>query len=416
MTTAIPTTKTIQCIKCDTLKLYWDVHGNGTDDGTRVILWSFHGEANQHFVHDITDVVDSLGYFAASGVFYCVASKKFISCDPHGHLVLCTNRSDAEPFVLEENGQIRSANTLLYVACNEKQELVMQPTSFLHFSYKNAPQPFQFKNMIHIGDDYVQEGGKMDGANEAIKLVSPTNPIVWFFKRIKDNRALAEIAASSCLNYLTKGLVLKSTAARYKNATGIAQVYIKMDQTLFQKLTLVDEHVAGRKYMTNFENFSQEHMNQFLIHLLADRIVSNWDSHNRNYGVDCETQRVISFDKELSFANWSFEHANKETFHEMSLDSVMWNRLSFNFNHGYHMINASFAWLLRRNLLYADWNDEELQQFFVRCEQATLQQVQDWFGDMAVYFYKEKSDMFLTMVHERMNSMRGYAYQYFFSE
>jgi len=133
------------------------------------------------------------------------------------------------------------------------------------------------QNIINL-DEYTTSS-KMGGWNQSVALTPPANhpkQTKIFFKPLKNEKAiLLEVAGSRMACYITNGLVLLSKRASYKNVQGIYQDFCQMNEKPFRELKVDKNFIVDLSFL----NTTQLH--QLFTHMVADRLISNWDTHNQ---------------------------------------------------------------------------------------------------------------------------------------
>lgn len=118
---------------------------------------------------------------------------------------------------------------------------------------------------------------KMGGYNNAVCLMKDTTKI--FFKPLSSQKAiLLESAGSLMTNYISGGLVNLSHRAMYQGKTGIYQEFVVMNEKPFRTPDLKFD----KNYNIDYSTFNSKQIHQLFCHMLADRLISNWDTHNEN--------------------------------------------------------------------------------------------------------------------------------------
>ena len=130
------------------------------------------------------------------------------------------------------------------------------------------------------------------GVNESyIKVDNDFNVI--FYKKSHYLSCLAEEAASRITSMITANLVPVATAEQKEKPSYVEQEYKEIHKGIFSSKSFVNNQV-------NFDLMSIKQIEQLFTHMLADKVVSNYDAHSGQFRIDIQGN-VVSYDKGQSF-------------------------------------------------------------------------------------------------------------------
>jgi len=262
-----------------------DVKNNSTSNGAELIMYPFNGNENQQFVFK-----DKRIFSVSSGK--CLAISESIL---YGKTIVIQPVGDpyetSQMFEINEHGQIvsikypnmcidikganQAAGTpLILWTCKTISSAADSSSSFNQQFDCIAKSKQQVKSL-----DLYTTNNKLGGYNCSVSLRPPPseqNQQKVFFKPLRHEKAiLLEIAGSRLSNVITGGLVLLSYRATYKGVAGIYQDFCKMDEKPFRELKV------SSNYIVNMDFLKGPHIHQLFVHMIADRLISNWDTHNQ---------------------------------------------------------------------------------------------------------------------------------------
>ena len=190
-----------------------------------------------------------------------------------------------------------------------------------------------------------------------------------------------EIVGSKLSNYLTEGKVPLAKRKCFNGNEGISQLYFEMDEKPF--INMVNDGEVDFSFL----NDTQRH--QFFMHLLADRLIDNWDVHNKQFGLD-KGGNVVSFDKGNAFRVLPFEGI-PNSFSEDRRKLGPGLKLGFEKNYWVfeeeelkesknpsQLLPLHFFDQLKTGKLVIDLSHPILQDFFQRCSSVTKEGVTEY--------------------------------------
>lgn len=294
------------------------------------------------------------------------------------------------------------------------------------------PPEISFRN-------FDKESGIMDhqlynNSYPMYRICLPSNESLFFKKadhafksRSVDLSIAAEAAGSSLANYLTGNLVPKAYPAIFKGQKGTYQNFItlKEQQAInFQTSTetsnvsdpqnalgIVNSTPTTQKETLqkklNFSSLTPVQISQLICHILADRIISNWDTHQYQYAISADTDSLFSFDKAHSFVYFLKENPDKEgNIKTEDITSLLSEKNIWFGNETSHYISVPEAFFLEfKQKKIAIKIDEILQKFFKRCKDLSEEQLENHIGTYAAMTNPENTNLFKKIILNRTHDV-----------
>ena len=250
---------------------------------------------------------------------------------------------------------------------------------------------------------------KLKGYNLSYQLELPNKKMI-FWKHSNEN-INREVSASKLASYVTDGLVPKARMATYKGKTGIISDFFNLDTKPFENL------LKMKSINFNFLNTQQIH--QLFCHVIMDRLISNWDTHQGQYGIDLLNRNVISFDKGLSFRLFDLDGLKAENINELDLTIDYWltdETVSKKDCMGaklYARVASTFAKAVLNKEITIDITNPILQSFFDKCKNISYSKVEKYLNPLAREMYPSRQSEFINFVWRRVKDVERKTFQYF---
>lgn len=232
---------------------------------------------------------------------------------------------------------------------------------------------------------------------------------------------MLEVAGSKLSHYVTGGLILLSHRATFKGIAGIYQDFTIMDEKPFRVeggLTVDKNYIVNMTFLRD-----PKHLHQLFVHMVADRLISNWDTHNMNFAFrknESGGEDLISFDKEKCFylfelqSNMLSAFSKVEDAKRLNFTLNLWCKASAMANGQMFFMYSSLAHQILTGEVKVDYNHEVVQAMFKRCEDITMDIVKEMFEDYALVKYKAaNAQEFLQIVYKRIKYIRRAIHVYF---
>lgn len=250
---------------------------------------------------------------------------------------------------------------------------------------------------------------KLNGWNPSYQLKLPDGRMMFWKESGADS--VRESASTKLAAYLTDGLVPKAKIAKYQGKLGILSNYYSIDTAPFENLL--------EKKVVDFNFLNTKQIHQLFCHVIMDRLVSNWDTHQGQYAIDCSTDNVISFDKGLAFALFSLDGLKKEKINSLDLTKDYWltDDVIAKRKEGkrvYIRIASTFAKAIKNNeIKHFDVKNPIVQDFFHKCKNIPYSRVCKYFKVLANEVYPSRQDEFLQFLWNRIKGIDEQVYEYF---
>lgn len=272
---------------------------------------------------------------------------------------------------------------------------------------------FHFNKLPSIEGKVIR---KLGGWNHGLQIELPNKQmVVW--KESPHMENLCEVAGSSLANYLTGGLVPIARLGRRQQNEGTFQEYLDLDTSSFVSMT--------EREKVSFDFLNQNQKNQFFCHLIADRLVSNADTNQGQYGIEISTGKVISLDKGHAFRWFNLEGKPTklgshdldgkamqvaEKIHQLDLTTDYWftKRLikkaeKFE-NKKYVGVATAFAEKICAKKISISPEDKIIQDLFYRCHHIPKKCVEKSLELLANEMYPDRQQEFYDFVYNRIRS------------
>ena len=241
-----------------------------------------------------------------------------------------------------------------------------------------------------VSYDVVQE---FDGVHGAYHLSSSTGDnVVW--KKWDKFAAPAEIAGSALASHITGGFVPKATEFEWQGNSGIAAPYATLNK--------------NTKKAQGFDpaELNEDQAAQLFSHMISDWVVSNWDSHSGNFGID-EKGNVIGIDKGQAFKFFKSPEVSSKTSGQWSEPSELtaqkaWPPLGSNVS-----VYPAFAEAVKSGKVKLDVNHPAIKSAILRCQKMTKSMVKSTCGGYAKVAFKGKTEAFYNAVLDRAHNISG---------
>lgn len=263
-------------------------------------------------------------------------------------------------------------------------------------------------------DSKAQVIRKLNGWYGAMQVSLPNGKtILW--KKGTSNDNLREASGSRFTSYLTEGLVPLAKLGKFHEDEGIYENFLDFDHSGFLK--------QAEKDVEDFSFLDDDQRHQFFCHLLADRLASNWDSHQGQYGIRVSTGKVYSYDKSHAFRNLDLDRKEPtliyhERINDLDLDKNCWfspeilAKKDTEGNRLYVPIAPAFAKeiLIKKNI---DPNHPTVTRFFKRCETIEMSLLEEFLRPLAELQYPQRENEFLEFILNRTQSVKSKVYAFF---
>lgn len=250
---------------------------------------------------------------------------------------------------------------------------------------------------------------KIRGWHPSYQLKLPDGRMM-FWKWCGDE-SLRESAATKLASYLTDGLVPKAKIARYEGKLGILANYYSIDTAPFDHLL--------EKTAVDFDFLNTTQIHQLFCHVITNRLVSNWDTHQDQYAVDCATGNLLGFDKGHSFSLFSLDGSNRERINSLDLTKNYWltDDVMAKRKEGkkvYVRIDSTFAKAIeKKEIKEFDVKNPIVQNFFHKCKNIPYSRVSKYFKDLANDMYPTRPEEFIYFLWKRIVNIEEQVFEYF---
>lgn len=255
-------------------------------------------------------------------------------------------------------------------------------------------KPLKSIGKAGVNDSYIV-------ADEAAKL---------FFWKVGDEYSQpAETGASQMANFITGGLVpvavKKSFQPDKKGETlkGSMQPYVEMKKGAFSPKETAKKFDAAK--------LNERQREQLFAHMIADRLVSNYDTHSGQFRIDLQGN-VIGFDKGQAFKYYgkkALSHFKKNEPAKFDpfffLEPLDPNKPTY----------STFAQYLKQNPLETQriLKSTIVNETFTRCKQMSKEQIKGWLNDYADVATEGKKEDFIKDIYDRTKNIEGEILEYF---
>lgn len=259
------------------------------------------------------------------------------------------------------------------------------------------------KKKLGILEDLKKEGRGGEGLSY---IVGNEKGNIFFWKKGDDQTIHSEVGGSQLASDITGGLVpiaYPRNLVKYKNMLkGTSQPYIEMNRGPF---AVSENEPFIPDQLTSMQR------EQLFAHMIADRVISNYDTHTGQFGID-EKGNVIGFDKGQSFkffgirAYKEFDRSEPQQFDP----DFFWNPISPN-----QPVYSNFCAFLKRHPdeLERIWNSSLIQHTLRRCKNINIQQIKNSLINYAKVSFKGFELRFLNKVLSRAQFMDCELQNYF---
>lgn len=246
------------------------------------------------------------------------------------------------------------------------------------------------------------------GVNQSYIVSDNTGKL--FFWKVGDKFTLpSETGASKLSSHITGGLVPIAVKKTFQpeNSTspieGTMQPYVEMKKGPF----------APKETKQNFDpaKLNEKQREQMFVHMIADRIISNYDSHTGQFRID-DQGNVIGFDKGQAYkffgtkAKQFFGKEEPKTFNP----DFYWQPLGTN-----KPTYSVFAEYLKNHPEEAEriWSSLTVQEALRRCKDLKEEQIQEILQDYANVAFVGKQNEFFQQVYQRAQGIDVELKKYF---
>ncbi len=293
---------------------------------------------------------------------------------------------------------------------NEKYELPKLTSSIERFYERNKLEKPQASKWIKLiarsklralspqGYTLVTRLVGVEAGVNPSQIVSDSKGTLSFLKFSNDIFSTsAEYGASPIASYITGGLVPIATKYRGVDGSGIMQPYVRMNDGPFAPIHHKNHHFDPEK-------LSSRQKEQLFVHMIADRIISNYDTHTGQFGID-SNGNVIGFDKGQAFKLFKdrAQKYGKKPEPEKFDPSFYWPPISPN-----RPVYLSFSEYLRQNpeIARSIITSPYVQEAFTRCSKFTEEQVAMWLNDYGNAAFQQNPKVLYKEVVKRAHTIQ----------
>lgn len=229
-----------------------------------------------------------------------------------------------------------------------------------------------------------------------------------------------EVAGSRIASYLTGNLVPVATETSYKDRAGVSYPWTAMNSDWFKAL--------NGPGPIDFSSLNELQTHQLFVHILTDRLISNWDTHNHQYAMD-EKGNIISFDKEMAFEGFflrndkgervpsrPFKRTKKEPITRVAMDENHWRFTAdemAKFRRPLKLINSEFVRQVKENRIKINLDHPVIRDFFEKCDNIQKEQIVEMSRVFGKRAFGDKEDAFYNLVYNRIHHFRAACHNYF---
>lgn len=203
-------------------------------------------------------------------------------------------------------------------------------------------------------------------------------------------------------NYLTEGLVPPATRLPLNGRDGIIQDFVPLKRDLLNLGQMVKKNELTEKQIV-----------QLVIHLLTDWILSNYDTHALNFGID-HNGNIIAFDKGQAYKfvrgeNFKSPYANR--YDEPRTFSLEVYRRTWH--------NSIYGIFFRQKMLLSqsiDPNHPQLMEVLERIASLEKQKIAEWMGEFASIVYGDNANQLIDEIYYRTHGIRAHFRNFMLTE
>eukprot|EP00817_Percolomonadidae_sp_ATCC50343_P001390 CAMPEP_0117429950 /NCGR_PEP_ID=MMETSP0758-20121206/9482_1 /TAXON_ID=63605 /ORGANISM="Percolomonas cosmopolitus, Strain AE-1 (ATCC 50343)" /LENGTH=484 /DNA_ID=CAMNT_0005217467 /DNA_START=516 /DNA_END=1970 /DNA_ORIENTATION=+ len=246
-------------------------------------------------------------------------------------------------------------------------------------------------------------------------LILP-NKLFWkgvssLFSLVKGARYLTqECTGSNLSNYLSGGLVQPSIISYCHKDLGIAMPWLKMNVARFK------DAQSNEAIGHIIDKLPEKQLVQLFIHMLTDRLISNWDTHQLQFGFDIKTQDLVSFDKEWAFERFSLNDEQTEKALQLDFDKDIWKKESVMNRQNFFYVYIPLTRKIRERQVTFDISHPLLVAFYDRCKNIPYSLVEKLCWEYASVTYPKRPYQFINLVYTRIIDIRRAVHNYFLWE
>lgn len=251
---------------------------------------------------------------------------------------------------------------------------------------------------------------KLEGWFAPLQMMLPDGEmILWKVGKARDN--IREVAGSRFTSYLMGGYVPIASLGDVAGEPGGYQPFLSLECDIFLKQAKLRE--------LDLSDLTNHQLHELFCHGLANRLVGNGDSHQKQYGIGKDTKRVYGLDKSHIFYFYEKDKQTGTPSRDLDFARDIWftpqclaKKDEFG-DRKYVPIDAGLAQQVLERKIMINPNHPILEAFFKRCEEMSKEMIEDFLGHFAEQEHPQDKEEFFAFVLDRAHTMKSVVYKYF---
>ncbi len=223
------------------------------------------------------------------------------------------------------------------------------------------------------------------------------------------NSIPAETGASQMAHFITGGLVPMAVKKSFQPdmkadpLQGSMQPYVEMKKGAFSPKATEKQFDATK--------LNEKQREQFFAHMIADRLISNYDSHSGQFRLDVQGN-IIGFDKGQAFKYFGKRAMKQFNQNEPAKFDPSFNLAPLDPNKPTYSV---FAQYLKQNPLEVQriLKSSIVKETFNRCKEMSKEQIKGWLNDYADVAAEGTKEGFIQQIYDRTKTIQGEILEYF---
>jgi len=364
--------------------LYLDIYKQRKTNGTKLIVWPLNGGDNQQFEWNglhmksvstgdnmIVTVNEDTGYIEL-GLEHNKSLGRFFLYDKKEKVIRSTSGKviGLERMVMQagENVGLFNYDENEVLKLHKQWDLIYVPS-------------FEIVNTL---------SGEENGRAKRLKYENK----FYFWKQYSSGNveAFREEAASTLAAHLTDAVIPLQHSRLRSNEEGVYGEWVDFDNV----------HIFNNNM--DFNTLTHEQQTQLFVHVITDRIISNYNTGARHYRM--YKGNVFSFSKEKAWKHFKLTGSCPESINSLDITTNHSKKPSLNLN---------FVKAIEDGRIRIDFHHPKIQNFFKRCDDINylfLYRILHQYANLETDIGLETSN-FVEFMYKRIRGIREQCYRFF---